>query len=378
MAEAIPHSVWMTDSAGSADYLNCQALELTGLTPDAFSGSGWLQAVHPSDRELAATRWADAVASSQPYLAEYRVRHRDGLYRRMQARALAVRSDGGEVLRWIGTWTDVEDDRLMSDQLETSRRQVSEALALVNAFGTSAPLAFGFIDTDFRLVRFNDTLARLNGLSPERDLGRTVATVIPELWPEFEPHYRSVIDNGDEVTVVHSIRHDVDGRETVWFTKYFPVRVDGQLAGIGIVGVDITETKQSERFRTVVLNTMAEGLYALDQQGRITFLNRSAANLLGWTEDELRGRLAHETFHHHHGDGTPYPREGLSPLEGPHRGSTWPAAPTMPSSTRTGGSSRSRIRRRHCATSRVPLMASSSCSGTPAPRRPKGIAPSEN
>jgi PAS domain S-box-containing protein len=73
--------------------------------------------------------------------------------------------------------------------------------------------------------------------------------------------------------------------------------------------VDITETKQSERFRSVVLNTMAEGLYALDSQGRITFLNRSAARMLGWTEDELRGQLAHETFHHQHDDGTPYPEQ---------------------------------------------------------------------
>jgi PAS domain S-box-containing protein len=309
VAEAIPHIVWMADSSGFGDYLTSRTLELTGLTPDGLSGSGWLDAVHPGDRERARAEWADAVASGRAYLAEYRVRDRAGLYRRMQARALPIRAVSGEVMRWIGTWTDVEDDRLVRDQLESSRRQLSEALALADAIEASAPVAFGFIDTDFRLVRFNDTLARLNGLSPERDLGRTIADAIPDLWPVFEPHYRSVIDNGKEVTVVHSIRRDADGRETVWFTKYFPVRVDGQLGGIGVVGVDITETKQSERFRSVVLDTMAEGLYALDARGRIAFLNRSASKLLGWTEDELRGQSAHQSFHHHHGDGTPYPEE---------------------------------------------------------------------
>ena len=159
----------------------------------------------------------------------------------------------------------------------------------------------------FRLIRFNDTLARLNGLSPERDVGRTVADALPELWPVFEPHYRAVIDHGEDVDVVHSLRNEADGAETVWFTKYFPVRVDEVLSGIGVVGVDITETKQSERFRSVVLDTMAEGLYALDRQGRITFLNQSAAKMLGWTEGELQGQIAHQTFHHQHGDGTPYP-----------------------------------------------------------------------
>jgi len=206
-------------------------------------------------------------------------------------------------------------DRFLTDQLGAEQRRMSQALALVDAFEASAPLAFGFVDTDFRLVRVNETLARLNGLSPERDLGRTVADVAPDLWPVFEPHYRSVIDSGKEVTVVHSIRREADGGETVWFTKYFPVRVDGQLVGIGIVGVDITETKQSERFRSVVLNTMAEGLYALDPQGRITLLNRSAARMLGWTEDELCGQLAHETFHHQHVDGTPHREQDCALLK---------------------------------------------------------------
>jgi PAS domain S-box-containing protein len=315
VTEAIPHIVWIADSSGFGDYLNSSALKLTGLSPEELNGSGWLDAVHPGDRDLAAAQWADAVSSGQPYQAEYRVRDRDGLYRRMQARALPMRAVSGEVVRWIGTWTDVEDERLLRDQLESTQRRMSQALALVDAFEASAPLAFGFIDTDFRLVRVNETLARLNGLSPERDLGRTVADAVPELWPAFEPHYRSVIDNNEEVTVVHSIRRDFDGGETVWFTKYFPVRVDGQLAGIGVVGVDITETKQSERFRSVVLDTMAEGLYALDSQGRITFLNRSAAKMLGWTEGELRGQLAHETFHHQHGDGTPYREEDCDLLK---------------------------------------------------------------
>jgi PAS domain S-box-containing protein len=109
--------------------------------------------------------------------------------------------------------------------------------------------------------------------------------------------------------VVETVRHDLDGRETSWFSKYFPVRVDGEIVGIGIVGADITETKQAERFRAVVMDTMAEGLYALDRQGRVTFMNGSASKMLGWTQDELLGQPAHQAFHYRHGDGTPYPAE---------------------------------------------------------------------
>jgi len=54
------------------------------------------------------------------------VRDRDGHYRRMQGRARPIRAASGEVIRWIGTWTDVEDDRLLRDQLKSSQRQLSE------------------------------------------------------------------------------------------------------------------------------------------------------------------------------------------------------------------------------------------------------------
>jgi PAS domain S-box-containing protein len=116
VAEAIPHVVWMANSEGVGDYLNSRALELTGLTRETLSGSGWLEVVHPDDRELAARVWTDAVASGRLYEDEYRVRDCEGQYRRMQARALPISSKSGERIRWIGTWTDVEDDRLLRDR----------------------------------------------------------------------------------------------------------------------------------------------------------------------------------------------------------------------------------------------------------------------
>lgn len=188
-------------------------------------------------------------------------------------------------------------------------RQASETLALTDAVLASAPLALGFIDTDFRILRINARLARLNGLSADDDLGRTVAEVLPELWPLFEPHYRAVLATGEEVTAVEVLHHDAERCPTTWFSKYFPVRVDGEIVGIGIAGVDITETKDAERFHSVVMDTMAEGLYALDEEGRITFINRSASKMLGWTEVELRGQHAHEVLHYQHGDGTAYPEQ---------------------------------------------------------------------
>ncbi|MCU1593270.1 MAG: hypothetical protein JWO12_662 [Frankiales bacterium] len=313
VTQGIPHLVWVADASGAAQYFDPSAMELTGTSMADLVGDGWLDLVHPEDLELVTSQWAAALASGKPYEAEYRVRDRHGCYRRMQDRAQPV-VEGGGVVRWIGTWTDVEHDRLLRDQLEQAEHTASAALALADAFERSAPIAFGFIDTEFRLLRFNDTLARLNDLTPDRDRGRTVAEVVPELWAQFAPRYQAVLESGEEITAMETIpAADHEGAASIWFSKYFPVRVDDAIVGIGIVGIDVTEARQAEQFRSVVMDTMAEGLYALDAHGRITFWNESASRLLGWTEDELRGRPAHGAIHYLRADGSAFP-EGECPL----------------------------------------------------------------
>ena len=70
---------------------------------------------------------------------------------------------------------------------------------------------------------------------------------------------------------------------------------------------DITERQEAEHFRAAVMDTMVEGLYALDDDGRVTFMNSAASKLLGWSEHELRGKSMHAAIHYQHADGSPYP-----------------------------------------------------------------------
>ena len=92
-----------------------------------------------------------------------------------------------------------------------------------------------------------------------------------------------------------------------WLASYYPVRIDGEIIGVGNVVVDITERKEAEEFRAVVMDNMAEGLYALDADGLVTYMNPAAASMLGWTEDELRGKPMHATVHFQRADGTTIP-----------------------------------------------------------------------
>lgn len=197
------------------------------------------------------------------------------------------------------------------DQLGAAERRTAESVTLLETLQSTAPVGLGFVDREFRIRQMNEALASVNGLPVEQQLGRTVQEVVPDLWDQIEPVYRAVLDNGRPVLNLeqHAGGPGSTGDSRSWLANYYPVRLEGEIIGIGLVVLDITERKLAEDFRSVVMDTMAEGLCVADADGRTTMLNAAASRMLGWTEDELRGRLMHEAIHHQHADGSPYPRE---------------------------------------------------------------------
>jgi PAS domain S-box-containing protein len=79
----------------------------------------------------------------------------------------------------------------------------------------------------------------------------------------------------------------------------------------------VVERQRIERRHELILAAAGDGIYGLDADGRTTFVNDAAAELLGWPQEELLGRASHHIFHHHRADGTPYPVEEC-PLHGVH------------------------------------------------------------
>jgi PAS domain S-box-containing protein len=85
--------------------------------------------------------------------------------------------------------------------------------------------------------------------------------------------------------------------------------------GIEVVTFDVTDRKQAADLSSAVMEQMAEGVYALDGQGRLTFMNAAASRMFGWSEDELRGKSMHEVVQHQHVDGTPFPEAACQLLQ---------------------------------------------------------------
>jgi PAS domain S-box-containing protein len=131
LAEVLPQLVWVTGPDGGVEYYNRPWYAYTGLTEEQTSGEGWLQVVHPEDRESARECWRATAETGAPYEIEYRLRAADGSYRWFLARALPLRDDRGNTARWFGTCTDIHDQRLAQDQLRESDRQKDEFLAVL-------------------------------------------------------------------------------------------------------------------------------------------------------------------------------------------------------------------------------------------------------
>ena len=127
LADSIPVQVWTATTDGLLDYVNLRAETYFGASASALIGTGWQSFVHREDLELAGARWAHALSTGAPYEVEFRLRGAEGEYRWHLARGTAQRSTDGELLRWFGTNTDIEESKRNEAELQRLTREATEA-----------------------------------------------------------------------------------------------------------------------------------------------------------------------------------------------------------------------------------------------------------
>src|SRR5580698_339090 len=118
IAEAMPQLVWAADGSGEIDYFNMRWIEYTGLDLDGFRARGTeVGVVHPDDVAETWDRWNRAVADGTQYEHEFRLRNSEGGYRWFLSRATPIRDAEGSTVRWIGTATDVDEQKRARESL---------------------------------------------------------------------------------------------------------------------------------------------------------------------------------------------------------------------------------------------------------------------
>ena len=128
IADVMPQIIWSTLPDGHHDYYNRGWYEFTGVPEGSTDGEGWNGMFHPDDQSLAWDKWNHSLATGDPYEIEYRLRHHSGEYRWTLGRAAPLRNEAGEIVRWIGTCTDIDEGKRQAEENEILSRELSHRI----------------------------------------------------------------------------------------------------------------------------------------------------------------------------------------------------------------------------------------------------------
>ncbi|MEJ7625930.1 MAG: PAS domain S-box protein [Ferruginibacter sp.] len=130
LAESSPQKVWSCGNDGKIIYANSQMFTFTGLPAEEYSN--WANFTHPDDFSNTETVWMEALNSLNSYEVEERLRRYDGEYRWHLTRGVPEIDEKGNLLMWIGTCTDIHDQKIMSEELENRVVKRTSELLKVN------------------------------------------------------------------------------------------------------------------------------------------------------------------------------------------------------------------------------------------------------
>ncbi len=126
LAEAVPHHVWTARPDGKLNWFNPRVYQYAGAGVAELDGHEWSRLVHPEDVPAAVAAWAHAIETGKAYEIEFRLRRADGAFRWFLGRAVPARDEKGRIVRWIGTNTDVHDQKTTEAELARLNATLAE------------------------------------------------------------------------------------------------------------------------------------------------------------------------------------------------------------------------------------------------------------
>ncbi len=129
LADAMPQLVWTANPDGMVDYYNRRHREFRGITSTAPGKWEWMPVVYPDDAETTFTAWQEAVRTGNIYQIEHRIQREDGSWRWYLSRAVPARDDEGNIVKWFGTATEIEEQKQAEAALEQARDELEQRVA---------------------------------------------------------------------------------------------------------------------------------------------------------------------------------------------------------------------------------------------------------
>lgn len=238
--DAIPTLAWCNLPDGPNEFLNKGWHEYTGLSPEESHGWGWQTAFHPDDLPPLMEKWGKMLASGEPDEVEARLRRHDGIYHWFLIRAQALRDEAGNILRWYGTSTDIEDRKRAEEALRD--REQSLRLILDGIAGLVAIMsAKGEVEAVNRQVLdyFGRSVEEMKGWS-------TSNSVHPEDLPGVIAAWIHSVETASPYDVDHRLRR-VDGVYRWFHARGLPLYdSEGRVLRWYVLLTDIDDRKRAE------------------------------------------------------------------------------------------------------------------------------------
>jgi PAS domain S-box-containing protein len=360
LADAMPQIVWTAAPDGQATYYNQRWYEYTGLEPAPPAGDEWVEVVHPDDVGLTIDRRRRTLETGEVFEIQYRFRRADGSYRWHLSRAMPIRRDG-EIEFWVGTATDIDDQKRTEQAQDFLLRAGAELAAtldyrralravaqlavpeiadwcsieLVEEDETLVPLALAHVDP--AKVTFARELQERYPGGPDAVVQRAVVRkrtphLVEELRDELlaeaavdELHLDLMRDLGlrsfmcvpvvarDRAVAAITFAAAESGR------RYGPddLRLAEELArraGVAIENAQLYREVEERAQAARVLAAVGDGVFLVDAAGRVRLWNTAATTITGLAHDDVLGRPAVDAIP---GWAEVEPRIPLSEIAGP-------------------------------------------------------------
>ncbi len=305
--DTISALVLVLDTAGRIVRFNRACETITGFSFAELVGRSFPDELFPADeRDHAVRMFEEARAGKLEDTYEMNWRTRDDGLRRISWSATSLTDPQGDVTFVITTGVDVTEQRDAEEKLRDSemryRQLVEGSLGIICTH-----------DLDGIVQSINAHTAAILGYTPEEIVGTPLANYIDDEHKGDYEEYVGALNEHHEHQGLFFLKRR-NGRLAVVAYRNKLIQLPGTEPVVLSHGIDITEQTNAEeklhaltRQRESILESVGDGIWGLDLDGRLTFCNQIGANMFGFTVEEMLGKNMHALVHHTHLDGSPYP-----------------------------------------------------------------------